>query len=124
MTSKELAKETGIAERYAREWLSHQAASGHLDYDPVCGAFTLTPEQAMVFANSNNWSICKARSTLAVLLRLDDDLHSDLARPAGRRCVRSASGLCSAVVGNHRRRLREGPHSQETPFNMVLEASA
>ena len=50
MTSKELAKETGIAERYAREWLSHQAASGHLDSDPVCGAFTLTPEQAMVFA--------------------------------------------------------------------------
>jgi hypothetical protein len=65
MTSKELAKETGIAERYAREWLSHQAASGHLDYDPVCGAFTLTPEQAMVVANSNNSrSICKARSTL------------------------------------------------------------
>ena len=64
MTSKELAKETGIAERYAREWLSHQAASGHLDYDPVCGAFTLTPEQAMLFANSNSRSICKARSTL------------------------------------------------------------
>jgi hypothetical protein len=35
MTSKELAKEAGIAERYAREWLSHQAASGYLDYDPV-----------------------------------------------------------------------------------------
>ena len=64
MTSKELAKETGIAERYAREWLSHQAASGHLDYDPVCDAFTLTPEPAMVFANSNSRSICKARSTL------------------------------------------------------------
>ena len=38
-----------IAERYAREWLSHQAASGHLDHGPVCGAFTLTPEQARVF---------------------------------------------------------------------------
>jgi hypothetical protein len=59
-----MAKETDIAERYAREWLSHQAASGHLDYDPVCGAFTLTPEQATVFANSNSRSICKARSTL------------------------------------------------------------
>ena len=59
-----MAKETDIAERYAREWLSHQPASGHLDYDPVCGAFTLTPEQAMVFANSNSRSICKARSTL------------------------------------------------------------
>jgi hypothetical protein len=53
MTSKELAAETGIAERYAREWLSHQAASGYLDYDRAPGAFTMTPEQAMVFADSN-----------------------------------------------------------------------
>jgi hypothetical protein len=45
MTSKELATETGIAERYAREWLSHQAASGYLDYDPAPGASTMTPEQ-------------------------------------------------------------------------------
>jgi hypothetical protein len=28
---KELAAETGIAERYAREWLSHRAASDYLD---------------------------------------------------------------------------------------------
>jgi hypothetical protein len=53
MTSKELAAETGIAERYAREWLSHQA-SGYLDHDPAPGAFTVTPEQAMVFADSNS----------------------------------------------------------------------
>ena len=37
MTPQELAKETGTAERYAREWLSHQAASGYLDYDPDSG---------------------------------------------------------------------------------------
>ena len=48
MTSSELAKETGIAERYSREWLSHQAASGYLDYDPALGKFAMTPEQAMV----------------------------------------------------------------------------
>ena len=54
MTPKELAKETGIAERYSREWLSHQAASGYLDYDPASGKFTMTPEQAMVFANSDS----------------------------------------------------------------------
>jgi hypothetical protein len=54
MTSKELATETGIAERYAREWLSHQAASGYLDYDPAPGASTMTPEQALVSADSNS----------------------------------------------------------------------
>jgi SAM-dependent methyltransferase len=54
MTAPELAKETGIAERYAREWLSHQAASGYLDYDPASDRFAITPEQAMVFANSDS----------------------------------------------------------------------
>lgn len=50
MTPGELAARTSIAERYAREWLSHQAASGYLAYDPATGRFALPPEQAMVFA--------------------------------------------------------------------------
>lgn len=50
MTPVELASAASIAERYAREWLSHQAASGYLTYDPVSGKFELPPEQAMVFA--------------------------------------------------------------------------
>lgn len=33
LTSVELASETGTAERYAREWLEHQAASGYLHAD-------------------------------------------------------------------------------------------
>jgi steroid delta-isomerase-like uncharacterized protein len=44
----------GIAERYSREWLCHQAASGYLDYDPISGKFTLPPEQAMVFVSFAN----------------------------------------------------------------------
>jgi len=51
MTPGELAAKAGIAERYAREWLSHQAASGYVTYDPASGKFTLPPEQAMVFAD-------------------------------------------------------------------------
>jgi len=54
MTPPELARKAGIAERYAREWLSHQAASGYLAYDPAAGAFTLPPEQAMVFAETDS----------------------------------------------------------------------
>ena len=50
MTCKELAQETGVHERYLREWLSHQAASNYLSYDPAAQKFTLPPEQAMVFA--------------------------------------------------------------------------
>jgi SAM-dependent methyltransferase len=54
MTPAELAARTSIAERYAREWLSHQAASGYLAYDPATGRFDLPPEQAMVFAEPDS----------------------------------------------------------------------
>ena len=50
MTCKELAQQTSVHERYLREWLSHQAASNYLSYDPATQKFTLPPEQAMVFA--------------------------------------------------------------------------
>jgi len=40
-TSAELAARTGVAERYAREWLEHQAASGLLEVDiPAAGPLT------------------------------------------------------------------------------------
>ena len=50
MTCGELAREAKVHERYLREWLSHQAASDYLAYDPGSGRFSLPPEQAMVFA--------------------------------------------------------------------------
>ncbi len=40
-TCTALAKRLGLAERYLREWLSQQAASGYLTYDPA--AATLRP---------------------------------------------------------------------------------
>ena len=54
MTSEELAQATGLAERYLREWLAHHAASNYLAYDPATRAFTLPPEQAMVFAEEDS----------------------------------------------------------------------
>jgi ubiquinone/menaquinone biosynthesis C-methylase UbiE len=50
-TSTELAKRAGnLAERYVREWALAQAAGGYLDYDPATRRFSLSPEQAMIFA--------------------------------------------------------------------------
>lgn len=49
-TSQELADSTNTAERYVREWLAHQAASGYVSYDPDTERFELPPEQALVFA--------------------------------------------------------------------------
>jgi 2-polyprenyl-3-methyl-5-hydroxy-6-metoxy-1,4-benzoquinol methylase len=54
MTSAELAREAKVDERYVREWLSHQAASNYLSYDPAGGRFELPPEQAMVFADESS----------------------------------------------------------------------
>jgi SAM-dependent methyltransferase len=53
-TSAELAERAIIAERYAREWLSAQAASGYVDYDPDTGLFSLNDQQRMVFADENS----------------------------------------------------------------------
>jgi SAM-dependent methyltransferase len=50
LTCAELAQRLGLAERYLREWLSQQAASGYLTYDPIAATFALPAEQAMVFA--------------------------------------------------------------------------
>ena len=54
MTSVEFADKANISERYAREWLAQNAASGYLSYDPSSRRFELPPEQAMVFANEES----------------------------------------------------------------------
>jgi 2-polyprenyl-3-methyl-5-hydroxy-6-metoxy-1,4-benzoquinol methylase len=49
-TSEKLAKATGLAERYVREWAMAQACSGYLTLDAETDAFALSPEAAMVFS--------------------------------------------------------------------------
>lgn len=68
MTPAELATKTNVAERYAREWLSHQAASGYLTYDSKSGKFTLPPEQAMVFAEPDSPVYLQGGFDLAVTM--------------------------------------------------------
>jgi SAM-dependent methyltransferase len=52
--SHELARRTGTTERYVREWLAAQAASGYVSYDPQTKRYTLEPEQAAVFADESS----------------------------------------------------------------------
>jgi 2-polyprenyl-3-methyl-5-hydroxy-6-metoxy-1,4-benzoquinol methylase len=54
MTSKELANITGTSERYIREWLANQAASGYLVYDPGSERYTLPVEHAQALVNENS----------------------------------------------------------------------
>ena len=49
-TAGELAGRAGLTERYVREWALAQAANGYISYDAQTDRFSLSPEQAMVFA--------------------------------------------------------------------------
>lgn len=40
--------------RYVREWLNAQAAGGYVDYDPAAGRYSLSPEQALLFAQEDS----------------------------------------------------------------------
>lgn len=50
-THEELAEKSGIDARYLREWLSSNAALGYVDYDAAKDTFSLSAEQAAVFAH-------------------------------------------------------------------------
>src|SRR5690348_14907228 len=54
LTSGELAARTGLKERYLREWLSAQAASNYITFEPTTEKFSMTPEQSFVFANQGS----------------------------------------------------------------------
>lgn len=54
MNSEQLAKATGTTERYVREWIAAQAASGYVEYDPENENFFMTPEQVAVFSDENS----------------------------------------------------------------------
>ena len=53
VTSAELAQRTATNERYVREWLGNQGASGYVQYDPANGKWSMTPEQVLCLADPN-----------------------------------------------------------------------
>jgi SAM-dependent methyltransferase len=54
VTSAQLAEKTSTNERYVREWLVNQAASGYVDYDKDTGRYSLAPEQAVALTDDNS----------------------------------------------------------------------
>ncbi|MEA2459375.1 MAG: hypothetical protein QOC95_2347 [Thermoleophilaceae bacterium] len=54
LTSVELARRTGVGERYVREWLNAQAAGGYVEYDPGQGTYTLPPEQTIALTDDQS----------------------------------------------------------------------
>ena len=72
MTSAELANATSTTERYVREWLAAQAAAGYVDYDSSSAKFSMSPEQAMVFADEESPVFMGAVGDLVAATILDE----------------------------------------------------
>jgi 2-polyprenyl-3-methyl-5-hydroxy-6-metoxy-1,4-benzoquinol methylase len=74
LTSDELARKTGLHERWIREWLMGQAAADLISYRGE-GRFEMTPEAALVLADENSpmflaGGFCSLPQQMAVLDRL------------------------------------------------------
>ncbi|MEM9035119.1 MAG: class I SAM-dependent methyltransferase [Actinomycetota bacterium] len=48
-----VAERTGLNERYVREWLGGMTTAGYVTHEAADGTFSLSPEQALVFATEN-----------------------------------------------------------------------
>ena len=54
LTPAELARKTGTAERYVREWLAAQAAAGYVTYHAPTQQYSMTEVQAMALADDQS----------------------------------------------------------------------
>ncbi len=61
-----LARRTETDPRYLREWLSAQAASGYVEYDPATQRFSLTEEQAFALAQEGSPAFIPGAFQIAV----------------------------------------------------------
>jgi 2-polyprenyl-3-methyl-5-hydroxy-6-metoxy-1,4-benzoquinol methylase len=74
VTPAQLARRTACRERYVREWLCQQAASGYVEYDPATETFRLPPEHAMALADDDSPAfVCGAFQLLSAMVR--DEPH-------------------------------------------------
>ncbi|HEV2169468.1 MAG TPA: methyltransferase domain-containing protein, partial [Candidatus Binatus sp.] len=54
VTSAQLAEQTGLSERYLREWLGAMAAAGYVNYDAAAKTYAMPAEHAMVLARDDS----------------------------------------------------------------------
>lgn len=82
VTAEQLAAETGLSERYLREWLLAMAAAGYITYDgsdmdesAPSARYRLSPEQAEVFTNPDSPAyVAGALQNLTAATRMLDRL--------------------------------------------------
>ena len=99
-----LATRTETDPRYLREWLSAQAASGYVEYDPASQTFSMSEEQAIFYSAST--FICTPASRA-------QEVGACLGAQAGEARIRE---VVTQGGFSHFRR------ATQTPFNLIYEA--
>jgi len=80
LTPVELARRTGVSERYIREWLNAQAAGGYVEYDSVGGGYTLPPEQTVALTDEDSPAYLPGFFQVALGAVLDSPRITEAAR--------------------------------------------
>jgi ubiquinone/menaquinone biosynthesis C-methylase UbiE len=80
LDSSEIAKRSGCAERYVREWLNSQAAAGYVVYYPTSATYELTPEQALVLADDDSPVFVPLAWEVPITMFFDEDKNIDAFR--------------------------------------------
>jgi SAM-dependent methyltransferase len=79
-TAREVADAAGCDERYTREWLNAQAASGYCQYDAETGRYEMTPVQQACLADESAPTFLTAGVFLAAALFKDEERLADALR--------------------------------------------
>ena len=80
LTPAELARRTGTAERYVREWLNAQAAGGYVEYDADSCRYSLPPEQAIALTDESSPAYLPGFFQLALGSVIDSPRITEAAR--------------------------------------------
>ncbi|HEX4717267.1 MAG TPA: class I SAM-dependent methyltransferase [Thermoleophilaceae bacterium] len=83
ITPVELARRSGVAERYVREWLNAQAAGGYVTYDPTTCSYTLPPEQTVALTDDQSPAYLPGFFQIALGSVLDSPRITESARSGG-----------------------------------------
>ncbi len=84
LTPAELAKRTKTVERYVREWLINQAASGYVEYDAQIGKYRLPDEQAVALTDENSpFYVAGGFYVIKAMLRAQERIASHFQKGGG-----------------------------------------
>jgi 2-polyprenyl-3-methyl-5-hydroxy-6-metoxy-1,4-benzoquinol methylase len=82
-SSKQIADEAGLSERYVREWLGAMATGGIVEYEPQGGTFRLPPEHAAVLTREAPHNLAATAQWIPLLAGVEDEVLRCFERGGG-----------------------------------------